>query len=725
MNRVLIHLLIGALLLPQTSYGLNRGRMDQVVSELAAFRDAAAGEYAAETLLDRADYEADGIIAFVRSGVRFQPYAGVLRGPAGTLRSLAGNAHDQAVTLASLLNDAGFEAQVVHGTLSESQARQLLAEFRPGDAQPHPDTATPPDFVQKMAEAVRAHATDTTKLQAEVSDYATRLWRQSEASRFVSSTADVQRSLIEEARDYRWVRYRDGAGDPWRDVHPVFATEPDDWQLSVEGVEAGTVPAEALQRVTVQFFMRRDASGGVVETVPLSDKLTFTAANLTDAPITFEIGSDASASRAPDQTIDRVVAESFLFYPLVNGGVPAGLKVFDLNGRTYSAATLEGLNSVFETLGRAMDSANARLAELGGSSGDKATPEGKTALQSVWVELGHESPMEGTSHHVERELYSRDNERAAAAQLLQRWTIDVATASPISAYYDATLADLGVQALEGYRQYLDYLARNPKMTDIQKLRAYSHFVPSEDRSRLLQLRRAFDGFTSSGVENYAHVPQILALRHGFARGDDGWKAYEVVDILSNARRSLRAGDLPEPDPGVGFVRGVWETRMETVGRSAAWPVATFNAFTHLEAGSDWSPSSQDGEIVLNPGNASEAKAWWALDPATGSAIGMLETPWGVAGADAVETVVTVILIGLSALISSTSAYSCSKQAGNSVECCISANVLLFIYGVVFSLCAGLIGLAMVGAEAGVAASVITGTAADITGLGIPYDCSAT
>ena len=78
-----------------------------------------------EALLEALDYDTDNIIDFVSNKVVYQAYDGVLRGAKGTLIGRAGNSHDQAITLAGMLNDAGLEAEILVGKLTADQATEL------------------------------------------------------------------------------------------------------------------------------------------------------------------------------------------------------------------------------------------------------------------------------------------------------------------------------------------------------------------------------------------------------------------------------------------------------------------------------------------------------------------------------------------------------------------------------------------------------------------------
>ncbi|UCH74578.1 MAG: transglutaminase family protein [Rhodospirillales bacterium] len=61
----------------------------------------------------------DAAFAAVASGIRLEPYPGILRGPAGTALARGGNAADQALLLADILRAKGYRVRFVRGTLED------------------------------------------------------------------------------------------------------------------------------------------------------------------------------------------------------------------------------------------------------------------------------------------------------------------------------------------------------------------------------------------------------------------------------------------------------------------------------------------------------------------------------------------------------------------------------------------------------------------------------
>ena len=81
------------------------------------------------------DYNAQNIFNFLHNDVGYNSYTGSLRGARGTLWSDAGNALDVASLGVALMRASGIPAQYVEGTLSQSQAQQLILSMFPASYQ--------------------------------------------------------------------------------------------------------------------------------------------------------------------------------------------------------------------------------------------------------------------------------------------------------------------------------------------------------------------------------------------------------------------------------------------------------------------------------------------------------------------------------------------------------------------------------------------------------------
>lgn len=95
--------------------------------------------------------DAETIVDWVRHNIRFQQYPGVLHGAFGTLITRSGNAPDQALLLARLLGDAGYEIRIVRGHLRADQAAELMRQIAiPRDLPPTPDRAALDDTIAQI-----------------------------------------------------------------------------------------------------------------------------------------------------------------------------------------------------------------------------------------------------------------------------------------------------------------------------------------------------------------------------------------------------------------------------------------------------------------------------------------------------------------------------------------------------------------------------------------------
>jgi hypothetical protein len=157
--------------------------------------------------------DASRIFEFVRDQVAYEPYAGCLRGPRGTLLAMAGNSVDRAALLASLLAHAGHRVRYAQGQLPEDRARDLVASV----------WAERPPLVASAGPVSAEAAAAVDTLMAGINrDGALLSESLSKAGLPDRAEAPRPESLLAEARDHYWIQWwRDGR---WVDLDPSFAT---------------------------------------------------------------------------------------------------------------------------------------------------------------------------------------------------------------------------------------------------------------------------------------------------------------------------------------------------------------------------------------------------------------------------------------------------------------------------------------------------------------------
>lgn len=84
-----------------------------------------------EVLFGYRELSLDETFNAVATGIRFEPYTGVVRGPGATALAHGGNAADQALLLAELLKAGGHRVRFVRGTLAGRNLETLLLGMYP------------------------------------------------------------------------------------------------------------------------------------------------------------------------------------------------------------------------------------------------------------------------------------------------------------------------------------------------------------------------------------------------------------------------------------------------------------------------------------------------------------------------------------------------------------------------------------------------------------------
>ncbi len=96
-------------------------------SRTAAVGDALVADPAIDALAGALDYDTAAVFRFVSGEIRYEPYAGILRGASGTLLARAGNSADQAMLLAALLDASLVSYRFAMGPIDSATAAALMS----------------------------------------------------------------------------------------------------------------------------------------------------------------------------------------------------------------------------------------------------------------------------------------------------------------------------------------------------------------------------------------------------------------------------------------------------------------------------------------------------------------------------------------------------------------------------------------------------------------------
>lgn len=633
-------------------------RLDEFRSGFSALRNELdSSRFDLEALgLELAFEDAAGIIAWVRDTIAFEQYPGLLRGAEGTLISGAGNALDQSVLLAILLGDAGYDVLIQRSELDREQAALLLQQMHGKKSVAPSLSASTVELPLELSAASLAEAEELVteelrRLRSATVDTAEFI-RTKLAEAGVEFGAETGPDLVEEARDYFWVDYRLGAGDAWSPAHVAF-DEPPESLAALEPVQTldSEIPEDLQHRFRFEVFIERRL-GNELSVKPVMKAWERPVANMTGVTLTYVNGPDGMQGAADFAPRDEITANTNFFYPLFNGEVAAGAEAFDLLGS--SAAPEEASHEaagLFQSIGGLFGAAAGLLAE-------EENPADYVTLTAQWLDYTFISPG-GEERTYRRTVFDRigtENRQAGLVEISgnvsqqDAWTALATTHSFMVSSGSFSEDYVSDGSLAGTLALLDYTIT--ALTDAASAGAPAP-KPGKDTLTALQrvdhlkLYSAFDSVAlPEDVISYRHEPALVIF-------EAGWEGGGQVDVVSNARRTLRVApaQLPVPVAEWSLHAGIWETQVEDLPLRAQG-IPTSNTFTVFEAseaaqipivtlaaGSGLQPGQLElpaetlaaieadlaaGYTVITPAvlpAAGSHAAWWRVDANTGEALG--------------------------------------------------------------------------------------------------------
>jgi hypothetical protein len=652
------------------------GRLDQHVDRSEFSAAALALELALE---DPGD-----IAAWVRDAIAFEPYRGLLRGADGTLMSRAGNALDQAVLLATLLHDVGFDARIVTGTVPDGVAAQLVNEAVRGAqaaAEPRAEVSAIPSGVvddlvsitglsrrwveQVLADLIHGPVVGDTDDYAAAVTVADALLETLVAAGVDLGADWYTERLLADAAEYAWVEYWDPGTGAWRAAHPALGA----LDVPVDGFVAdrrfvGTVPEDLVHRVRFEAFIDRRV-GDVTETVPVMAPFERPAANLNGTVVTFSSLPDTYVRSHEGSSMDvsLAFADVRLFFPIFMGAPPPGAMAFDVQG---NVVPIEAASSVAAELFQSVGSDVSRAASaVGGLSfTTPATERGPAMdLERVWIALTLVAPG-GEEHVEERTLYPRPRpvrSRLGPTGLVDEHSQRIADIGTEVAFMVATGAfapsfvlHRELDAWQRSRSDVEAALRVLLGDPAAEPTGFRETKPMADVS-FLRTYQYIDAGAESLAVQFRGAPNVIAIESGLTFVGPELAGFTSVDIMANERRTLAMGPGgPGPDVAGAVRIGVWETHAERIGLPydrglGVMSFDTVDEITHGAADGGlvvWTPEVVAGLAPVAPSSPVRAgmdrdlargfvlvaadstpdqealAAWWRVDPVSGRTLGV-------------------------------------------------------------------------------------------------------
>ena len=696
-SRVFRHLLLVTGLVATAGDGLAEPVSPQPAELAAVFESLAADIpghfYDVDALAEALNYEVDAAAAYVAEHIAYDPYAGVMRGPSGTLSARAGSVWDQAVLSAALIHAMGGEALLVRGTLpTPDMARLFERAFEPADP------GEPAITVERISEALTglAPADDLDDLArvfavdgeaelevATLEETVSEGLKEALAGVDVATRSDVLVSFRQQVIDnYVWVRYRDTPRDPWIDSHPAFGGEVAPVTKPEEFLD-DTVPEDRLHRIEITLEIERTAGGGP-ETLAIMTPYRRPAANLAAVHVPVSI---SPSEYEPDGSLPS------FWVPGINGRVPTGAKAFTAQGLVVDAADAMSGPGVFGELSRTLSGGIGGLDE-------RAAPR----LTGILLKVTHIAPGDVRRTRIRRLVDLRGGEElTAASHVTFEGTMVVVTGPEnMARRYRALFSNLAglLRTAPALRSAMEKALRGEDPFD--------DLPPAEFSPFWAQMLTQAPLITAQGDESLVWLRQSpLVLMRRISRDlNERTLPRQTVDIVFQDHVALqRDDDAVRVDPEHSLRLGVRRSVLETLwtGGEQNREALTDDELIMLKSRADFAStlpaalfSMADREAMtadLEEGGlllaSSRHPVWWHTDPATG--VTLIRSANGGSSPTTEELILQTGLTLYSVGALTYGVVDCGMTYGggkgkpakpNMLACCAQANVLLFTGGAI-------------------------------------------
>jgi hypothetical protein len=645
------------------------------------------------------------LFEWVRDRTSFVPYRGVLRGDRGVLMDRLGNSLDRALLLASLVRRAGHEARLAQATLSEDRAAALIEVIRDlpasrlfddgpySDVQVESVLARYADSSPTDGPTVRDRVTQMMEQRREMLDHTvTRIEKQARAivdgigtpgRKPMESETSLQ---LEAVRDHWWVQWYDGS--TWVDLDPLPGARAGvPFTAFHRTVLPDALDSELHHQVEVRVIIEQWSDGKLTERSPL--RHTLRAHESLGAAIKLVHSPADWPRRDPFQETD--VAETIAAAVLSQDEWTPVLLI-------ESKAVTE---SSFTTTGKLIDKPSGTIlggAQIGGladmlGSGRIGAAPGRnpanTFLTAEWIEYEVRSPGR-PAERIRRELFDLVGPAARATgrvtQAPNDRTAQLTRGLTLLGETDILLVGARLSPEFVTHTFTEAVLRNGDVVT-RSIRAVGGAPEASNPSTpppfaslpLLSLALARHAFSPVRTETYLDRPNILAQhRQVRARGAGELVVSGGFDIVANAvavrpsaaKEAFRvrvhqgvADTVAEAllaaamcsragGPGAcGEIANTSEIYAASMAEGIAWKTqrpgdsAPASRYLPADVQARLAAALREGDAVIAPERLDQSSAaWWRVDPASGTTLGVGPRGWGQTAS---EYVMLVTLGGIS------------------------------------------------------------------------------
>jgi hypothetical protein len=642
----------------------NRRVLEAVEKELAKPESRPADINARAELLGR---DPARIVAFVQKEIRFEPYPGLQRGPAGVLIAGSGNALDKSFLLMELLKAAGGEARMVKGSLPDERCLELVRSWldavnaRPADRWKGPfglggldrkrvegscrEAGVAAEEVIRMLRAREkaedAAWQDVRILAAREKDFLAGLLVGGRAL----PVAPMLQTLVLETRHHAWVQWKGKGAPGWTDVEACLAASPG---IAPQGA---LDPATAADRLTLTLSLERK-TGGKRETVEVLKREIAVHETLLDPvrftiqPTEFRLPRPGEPYTAEDHYRQLGSAKEFVA-TVLTGDQASMMMVFDYEGNVSKPQLSAG--------------------KIGGSSGatagkvaglfENAREKEKGTLVRLWMDLGISREGNQPLFTQRREILEEGGRATWCPVLSWDFFLPVGEISEEFVRYIHRL--FRVRNQDAVRSITSWAeSKDHDIAQAAKARAVHYPV---DLLTFSVARQAYAEQVSGASRNWLHFDRPNVFLSGrqakLLEKQKDVCLCQGIDIVENGALVVTAGADAALDPEGAMALGAFDSVLEQSRVAAANPQeAAASAVTFFERARilgrpmrlldarDPAPllqaglSKGDAEGIaarapdrgfalivtgMDPAHCGGSCAWWEFDRTTGRVLGRL------------------------------------------------------------------------------------------------------